>query len=142
MIAYFDTSAVIPLLVDDEPGTEVALTAWLGADAVVTVRLTFAEAAAALARAARLGRLTSLALDEALSQLDELWSQLDIVEIDDHLVRSAAALARQHSLRGYDAVHCAAALRIASADAVGLAGDSDLLAGWRAEGLRVIDTLT
>lgn len=140
MIAYFDTSAVVPLLVDDEPGSEVALAAWLGAERVVSARLLFAEAGAALARAARLDRLTPRTLDGALAELEGLWSQLDIVEIDDALVHTAATLARKHSLRGYDAVHCAAALLIAGPDTVALAGDGDLISAWRDEGLQVIDT--
>jgi uncharacterized protein len=140
VIAYFDTSALVPLLVEDEPGAEPALAAWLGADAVVTTRLLFAEAGAALARAARLGRLEEPALDDALLELESLSQQLDVVEVDDGLVNEAALLARRHSLRGYDAVQCAAALRVAGPETVGLAGDYDLLSAWRAEGLQVIDT--
>jgi predicted nucleic acid-binding protein len=140
VIAYFDTSAIIPLLVDDEPGAEAVLAVWLSAESVVTVRILFAEAAAALARAARLGRLEPEALDLALGELDSVWSQLDIVDIDDSLVRTAGSLARTHPLRGYDAVHCAAALRLADPTTVALAGDQQLLAAWRTEGLQVVDT--
>jgi predicted nucleic acid-binding protein len=139
VIAYFDTSAIIPLFVDDEPGAETALAVWLRAESVVTARILFAEAAAALARAARLGRLEPEALDVALAELDSVWAQLDIIEIDDSLVRTAGSLARTHSLRGYDAVHCAAALRLADPTTVALAGDQTLLAAWRAEGLQVVD---
>jgi predicted nucleic acid-binding protein len=38
-----------------------------------------------------------------------LWSQLSVVEIDDELMRLAGDLATTHGLRGYDAVHLAAA---------------------------------
>ena len=65
---------------------------------------------------------------------------MDVVNVDDDLVRAAGALARAHALRGYDAVHCAAALRVVSATTVALAGDRDLLAAWRHEGLHVLDT--
>lgn len=140
MIAYFDTSAVVPLLVDDEPGSAVALAVWLGAETVVSNRLLLAEAGAALARAARLDRLTQRALDDALMELEGIWSQLDLVEIDDVLVHTAVSLARKHSLRGYDAVHCSAALRIAGPDTVAVAGDEDLIMAWREEGLHVVDT--
>jgi uncharacterized protein len=57
-----------------------------------------------------------------------------------HLVRTAGALARDHALRGCDAVHCAAALRVTSATTVALAGDRDLLAAWQREGLQILDT--
>jgi predicted nucleic acid-binding protein len=140
VIAYFDTSAVIPLLVDDEPGAATARGSWLGADTVVTTRILFAEAAAALARAFRLGRLTSDALDQALAGLERAWAQFHVVEVDDVLVRTAGSLAREQALRGYDAVHCAAALRVAGPDTVAIAGDRDLLTAWQALGMPVIDT--
>jgi predicted nucleic acid-binding protein len=140
VIAYFDTSAIVPLLVEDEPGADAALAAWLGAESVVTVRILYAEAAAALAAAARLGRLGTEALDQALAELDSLWAQMDVVGVDDPLVRTAGSLARTHALRGYDAVHCAAALRLADPTTVALSGDRQLLDAWRAEGLHVVDT--
>ena len=140
MIAYFDTSAVIPLLVE-ESRSAVASAVWPRADSVVSPRLILAEGRAALARAARLGRLSPPSLDAALLQLVEVWSQLDVLEIDDALVHEAAALARGHSLRGYDAVHCAAALRVAGPETVVVAGDVPLLDACREEGLPVVPTL-
>ena len=140
MIAYFDTSAVVPLLVEEEPGSEVSLRVFLHAETVVPVRMTFAEVSAALARASRLGRLTADAHDRALAELESVWAQMDVLDVDDDLVRAAGALARAHALRGYDAVHCAAALRVLSETTVALAGDRDLLAAWLREGLQVLDT--
>ena len=139
MIAYFDASAVVPLLVE-EPGTDIALRVFLQAETVATVRMTFAEVSAALARASRLGRLTADAHDRALAGLESVWAQMDVLDVDDDLVRTAGTLARDHALRGYDAVHCAGALRITSATTVALAGDRDLLAAWQREGLQVLDT--
>jgi uncharacterized protein len=139
VIAYFDTSAVVPLLVE-EPGTDISLRVWLQAETVATVRMTFAEAAAALARASRLGRLTVDAHDRALAELESVWAQMDVLDVDDGLVRAAGVLARDHALRGYDAVHCAAALRVTSGTTVALAGDRELLAAWQREGLQVLDT--
>ncbi len=139
MIAYFDTSAVVPLLVE-EPGTDISLRVFLQAETVATVRMTFAEVSAALARASRLGRLTADAHDRALAELESVWAQMDVLNVDDDLVRAAGALARDHALRGYDAVHCAAGLRVSSATTIALAGDRDLLAAWQREGLQVLDT--
>ena len=102
--------------------------------------MTFAEAAAALARASRLGRLTTDAHDGALAELESVWAQMDVLDVDDDLVRTAGALARTHALRGYDAVHCAAALSLAADDLVAASGDSELLAAWRDDGLAVVDT--
>lgn len=58
MIAYFDTSALIPLLIE-EPRSPRAGRVWDVAEHVTSVRLIYTEARAALARAARLGRLSS-----------------------------------------------------------------------------------
>ena len=136
MIAYFDTSAIVPLVVD-EPGTDVAGRMWDGADRLVSSRLARVEARAALAQAARVGRLTSRQLLAAKRELDGLLDQLDVVDIDDELVRSAAELAEAHALRAYDAVHLAAAARLAADDVVVVAGDRALLAGARTMGLAI-----
>jgi predicted nucleic acid-binding protein len=129
---------VVPLLVQ-EPGTDISLRVFLQAETVATVRMTFAEASAALARASRLGRLTADAHDGAPAELESVWVQVDILEVDDDLVRAAGALARAHALRGYDAVHCAAALRVTSTSTVALAGGRDLREAWQREGLQILD---
>ena len=140
MIAYFDTSAVIPLLVDDEPGGSICRRTWDSAATLVTTRLTYVEAAAALTRAARLGRLGHEEHDASISGLDQLWRQFALLDIDDALVSSAAQLARRHALRGFDAVHCAAAARLADPTTVALSGNPALVTAWSAEGVATIDT--
>jgi uncharacterized protein len=127
LIAYFDTSAIVPLLID-EPGTETAGTMWDQAERVVSVRLVRVEARAALAQAVRLGRISDEQHAHAKRELRVIAAQLDLVEIDDDLVDRAAALAEQHALRAYDAVHLAAAQRVFDQDLVLVAGDQALLA--------------
>lgn len=140
MIAYFDSSAAVPLLIEDEPGVDVCRRVWQAADAVVTTRLLYVETAAALARAERMGRLTPAARDAAMQGLEDIWSQFDVIEVADLIVRRAAVLAFEQGLRGYDAVHCAAGLTLAGAETVALTGDRALLAAWRANGVDVVDT--
>ena len=139
MIAYFDTSALIPLLVD-ERGSERASRLWDVADNVVAVRLIYAEARAALAQATRLGRLSATDLDVTIDALDGLYANLDLLEIDERLVRRAGELAQHHALRGDDAVHLAAAERIRDDTTVMVAGDRDLCAAARTLGMAVADT--
>jgi len=139
VIAYFDTSALIPLLVD-ERGSERASRLWDVADNVVAVRLIYAEARAALAQATRLGRLSATNLDATIDALDGLYANLDLLEIDERLVRRAGELAQHHALRGYDAVHLAAAERIRDDTTVMVAGDRDLCAAARTLGMAVADT--
>jgi uncharacterized protein len=127
VIVYFDTSAFVPLLVT-EAGTTTANELWEAADDVVTCRLLYVEAAAALARARQMDRITDRNHRAALGSLDDLWRDFRVTEVDEVVVRRAAELADRHALRGYDAVHCASAERIADADLVVASGDKDLVA--------------
>lgn len=126
MIVYFDTSAFVPLLVT-EPGTPLASDLWESAAEVVTNRVLYFEAAAALAQARRIGRVTERNHRAALDSLDDLWRDFRVIEVDETVTRRAAELADRHALRGYDAVHCAAAERIDAPDLVVASGDKDLL---------------
>jgi len=134
VIAYFDTSALVPLLVS-EPGTERAVTLWDAAGHVVSSRLSYPEGRAALAQAHRLDRLTNRGLRDAVDALDACFEEIDLVEVDDGLARRAGQIAEVRALRGYDAVHLASALLIQDADLVMVSGDLALLAAARAEGM-------
>lgn len=136
MIAYFDTSAVVPLLID-EPGSARATSLWDGADRVVSVRLLYPETRAALAQAERLGRLTARQLRGAVTEFDSLFEVIDLVEVDHVLAVRAGELAEARRLRGYDAVHLAAAERVRDPDVVVIAGDGVLLDAAADEGMAV-----
>jgi predicted nucleic acid-binding protein len=97
----------------DEMGRDELLEILADAGTVATARLAYVETRAAFARAARDGRLTASEARLATRAFDQRWSQLAIVELDDTLVREAAALADVHPLRSADAVHLASALSIA-----------------------------
>lgn len=138
MILYVDTSALVPLLVA-EPSTAACRRLWLSAAETVSVRLTYVEAAAALARAQRLGRLSAAARRSALKNLHYLWSQVSVIDVDEALMYAAATSAAEYGLRGYDAVHCAAAHLASGDDFVAATGDRALLAAWAAIGLTTFD---
>jgi predicted nucleic acid-binding protein len=139
VIAYFDTSALIPLLVD-EAGSVRAGRVWDAAENVTSVRLIYTEARAALAQAARLGRLKPEDLATTIDALDGLYDQLDLLEVDDVLVLRAGDLAQLHALRGYDAIHLAAAERALSHTSILVAGDRDLCNAAGALGIAVAST--
>lgn len=141
MIAYFDTSALIPLLIE-EPGTARAGRIWDAAEHVSSVRLIYTEARAALAQATRMGRLASEDLATAIDALGGLCDQLDLLEIDDTLVRHAGDLAQRHELHGYDAIHLAAAERVASDTSILVAGDRDLCTAAGQLGMAVASTIS
>ena len=136
MIAYFDTSAIVPLLID-EIGTQTAGDIWDRADRLVSVRLSHVETRAALAQAARIGRISSTHLRSSVRDLEDLFDQIDMVEVDDDLIREAGDRAEDQGLRAYDAVHLAAALRVHDLDLIVVTGDRALLAAAEALGMSV-----
>jgi predicted nucleic acid-binding protein len=139
VIGYFDTSAFVPLLIM-EPSSPFCRLFWDDSDSVVTSRLLYVEAAAALAQAERMERIGAREHRAALRLLDQMWAEFDIVEADDLLVSRAAELAEQVALRGYDAVHCASAEQVAAADLVVASGDRRLLTACADIGLLTADT--
>ncbi len=138
MIGYFDTSALVPLLIA-EPTSASCRRLWDDADAVVTTRLSYAEAAVALAQALRLARLTEQSYRTAMQILDRLWDEFEVVDVDDRIVRRAAQLAYTCALRGYDAVHCASAEQLDDSDLVVAAGDRKLLEACLSLGMATAD---
>jgi uncharacterized protein len=136
VIAYFDTSAIVPLVVH-EATTEVCNRLWNESTRVVSVRLIYPEARAALARAGRMGRLTRSQLNAAVVELDSLIEEVDVIELSPDIARLAGHLAQKHGLRGYDAVHLAAALAVADDDLVLVTGDLDLAAAAQTAGIAV-----
>ncbi len=139
MIVYFDTSAFLPLLVE-EPGSTVALRLWREAHHVASSRLIVAEAAAALAQGMRMGRLTPEEHDVLQQDVARLARELHLIDVPAEIIEQAAATAITRGLRGYDAVHLATALQLAGEDLVLAAGDRALLRAARAEGLHIVDT--
>lgn len=137
MITYVDTSTLVALIIE-EPGSHVAALVWDQSSLVMCTRLTFVEASAALAAAHRAGRLTSRQLSRAGTMLDDLWQQVSILEVDEALMRRASELAVQFRLRGYDAVHLAAA-DLAKATVFGT-GDRALQHAARDLGMYVADS--
>jgi predicted nucleic acid-binding protein len=134
VIAYFDTSAIVPLLVD-EPGTDDALEIWNGADHTVSCTLVYPEARAAVAHAQRQNRIDADQGRVAIRRLDDLVGVLDLVTLDDDLALVAGVLAEREALRGADAVHLAAALSGGPDLAILVAGDRHLLAAGERQGL-------
>ncbi len=116
MILYFDASALVKLVVEEE-GSVLAARLWDGCDAAVSSRLAYVEVRAALAAAARNNELTAADLATAEAGWEELWAAVRPVELTGEVTRHAGRLAGEHRLRGADAVHLASALALAEADA-------------------------
>ena len=87
MIAYFDTSAVIPPVIG-EPSSATCARMWNEATRSVSVRLLYPEARAALARAERMGRINERQHETAVAALD---AELVLVTGDTDLAGAARA---------------------------------------------------
>jgi hypothetical protein len=125
LIAYFDTSALVKLVVV-EAGSSQALRLWDSADRVASSVLMYPEARAALKRARRDRRLSDQTLRRAIGRMEQLWERIDRVAVLVDLAVRAGELAHVYDLRGYDAVHLAAAEAVAMEDLVFVAADIDL----------------
>lgn len=138
MITYVDTSTLIKLIVDEE-GSDRAELIWQSADSVASASLIVVEARAALAAAARGQRIATDQLQVAKTELSAFVDGFHLVEVTEELIESAAQLAESESLRGYDAVHLAAAIFVGAA--VLTSADRALCEAAERQGLHVADPL-
>lgn len=139
MILYADTSSLVKRYVS-EPHRDEVLTWLSAADAVATSRVAYPEIAAALAARQRSGDIAATKVGALVDTLSQTWGDYLVVDLDE---LRAAVLALRHVLRGFDAIHLAAALTLR--DALGNEGlvfssfDSRLNRAATAEGLIVLE---
>jgi predicted nucleic acid-binding protein len=138
LISYFDTSAVIPLVVA-EPTSERCAQLWEACDKRVSSVLVVAEAHAALAQAFRMARITAQQHAAATRLLKRRLEEMDLVTATREIANRAALLAVQHALRGYDAVHIATALAINGPDTVAVTADRAMLKALSTTGVATAD---
>lgn len=111
MICYLDTSALVKLYVHEQ-GSETVCKLVEAASVVATSKVAYPEAQAALARGFREGLLTEKDYCLVVAALRNDWTRYLSLEVSDSLVWFAGDLADKHRLRGFDAIHLAAALTL------------------------------
>jgi predicted nucleic acid-binding protein len=136
MIAYFDTSAIVKILVDEE-GTGAARDHWARASRALSSLVMYPETVASLAAARRNGRLDIGAHRSARDQFESMWAEMIPVACGLDTVLLAADLAGSDGLRGCDAIHLASALSVGLSELVFVAWDRDLSTAARRNGLAV-----
>lgn len=136
-LAYFDSSALVKLVVEEAGSHDVA-TLWDGADAVVTSRVAHPEVRAALAAARRDQRLDDLSHAAAKQSWRDFHAALRMVEVTESLEDSAGDLAETHALSGFDAIHLASALTLVDAPVILATWDRRLLGAARTIGLSTL----
>jgi uncharacterized protein len=125
VIAYFDTSALIKLVIAEE-GANQAKLLWQQAGEVVVSRLAWPEGIAALTAAHRGRRVSDEGYQTASDRLRVCLERCTMVSVADPLVDRAADLAAGYDLRAADAIHLATALAVIEADSVFVTWDRRL----------------
>jgi len=143
---FFDSSALVKRYAQ-ETGT-----AWIfslvrpsAQNRLYLARITGVEVIAALTKRMRVGSLSANATAKAINRFErEFNNRYLLIEVSPPIVKTAMTLAKNNTLRGYDAVQLASALQ-ANADRIAVGGsplifisaDHHLNSAATAEGLTV-----
>lgn len=113
MILYLDTSSLVKLYVEEDGSPEVR-SAVDQAEVVATSVVALPEARSAFARLQREGALTPAQLDAVRRDLLQDWDAFLKVRVLKRVYERAGDLAEKRALRGFDALHLASYLEIAT----------------------------
>ena len=106
---YLDTSALVKKYIEETGSADVRH--WISEhESIATATIARVEAAATFARAARRGSLTEAAAQSAHRVFARDWHNYIRIRVTESLLARAENAAWTFRLRGYDAVHLAAAI--------------------------------
>ncbi len=109
MNLYLDTSALIKRYVRETGSQEV--TALLQQSEIIgTAMVTYVETTATFAKIVRMGLQNQVVVHDKLRIFHRDWRHITQVPVTERLIVLAGDLAWKYQLRGYDAVHLAAAI--------------------------------
>lgn len=109
MISYFDSSSIVKWFFD-EPGSEASRVAKDSAAIAFTSMISFPEVMSAFNRAFLENRCIKSELDQIRDEFLRVWPNFKKIKMSESLVFHAGRLVFTHNLRGFDALHLAAAL--------------------------------
>ncbi len=109
MIVYLDASALVKRYIAED-GTPEVNELIDRADSVVTNLISRAEVAAAIMRASRIEIINREDALQAIQKFRSEWESVQRLPVTEATVARADSLVSNYDLRGYDAVHIAAAL--------------------------------
>jgi hypothetical protein len=140
-VRFWDSSAVVPLLVEE--ASTVPVTAAYRSDAEMLVWwATEVECVSALARLERAGSLSAVAMSEAVDRLTALAAAWSVVDPTDRVRQLAIRHLRVHPLRAAAALQLAAAT-VGAEDAPASLGfvtlDAQLADAARREGFAILE---
>jgi predicted nucleic acid-binding protein len=120
-----------------EPECDVVLSLLKSANRLFMASVGYVEARSALGALTRDGRLRGARSDQARLELERVWRDLNVVQLDDNLVRLSGDTAERLRLRAGDVIHLSSALVLADPDLVLATWDHDLGRAAREAGLAV-----
>lgn len=115
MILYLDTSSLVKLYVS-ESGSDETQALVAEASLVATSVVAYPEARSAFARLRREQAVTAREVELLKTDFERDWPRYLAVEVSEPIWRHAGDLAERHALRGFDSLHLASFLSLASAD--------------------------
>jgi predicted nucleic acid-binding protein len=118
MTVYLDTSSLVKLFLE-ESGSDQVRALIADATAIATSVVAYAETRAALARRRRERILTPRAFTTAKRAFEGQWPKFASVDVTADLARQAGDFAERFALRGFDSVHLASFVSIASQASAG-----------------------
>jgi uncharacterized protein len=144
LILYLDASAIVKRYIH-EPGSDTVVQWIENADLVGTSLISRAEVSAAFAKAARMNVLTRSEAESCLYHFRTDWSTYIRIQINEQTTTRADEFAWMVGLRGYDAMHLAAATAWQSAlnsAVVMVTFDAALAKASLASGLQILPAET
>ena len=106
---YADSSVIVKRYYE-EPGTQRVRELWGRTNRVFISKVSYAEVHAALARKRRDGGVSRAGFRAASEAFEGEWPSYDHVLIDASTLTYVRRLVQRHPLRGFDAIHLAAAI--------------------------------
>lgn len=138
---YLDSSAWVRLFLQE--GNYAAVRELVAqTEDKICYELGFVEVRAALAAANRAQRIDDDALEQVKKQFELEWLKSSVVATDEVLIQRACSIAEYGGLRGYDAMHLAAAERVRMGgfmDMELLSFDKDLVRAAKMLGIRCVE---
>jgi predicted nucleic acid-binding protein len=148
MIIYADSSSILSFHLMERDRHDLVASIYQKADSIASHIITLAEVRSGLARARfreNPARLDDQGYGRAVRDFLLDWPRYNRIPVSAKLIREAGQLTEKHLLRGFDAVHLAAALllsRVLPGEIHIATWDKELAQAAKAEGLPLAHEVT
>lgn len=114
MIVYFDASALVKLVIEEQGSSEVA-SLWRSTSHRMSARIAWIEVHSTIARKRRRRELSDRTGERARAAWGLLWASIGVIELTPELIDVAADVTYQYGLTALDAIHLASFLALLEA---------------------------